>query len=45
MGLSDGGADEDGEGDDNGRDSELHDEVERRRAEDAAGRARDEMSS
>ena len=45
VGLAGSAADEDGEGDDSGEESELHGEVERKCAKEVAGRVRDEMSS
>ena len=45
VGLADCSANEDGEGDDSGGESELHGEVERKCAKEVAGRVRDEMSS
>ena len=45
VGLAGSAADEDGEGDDSGEESELHGEVESKCAEDIAGGAGEEMSS
>ena len=45
VGLAGSAADEDGEGDDSGEESELHGEVENKCEEDIAGRAGEEMSN